>query len=153
MNTTLLTGLPGSGTTLVCACLNELPDCVALHEPMSPSTHGNVDLLLDEIDAFVVSVRTRALAEGKVRTKTVGKVAWPDNTYEEPTLDGTQRKPLWSLEDIEIGKPLSPDFGLFIKHPSLFTAVSGRLQERYQLYAIVRHPLEVLASWRTVDIP
>lgn len=153
MNTALLAGLPRSGTTLVCACLNELPDCVALAEPMSPSTHGNVDLLLDEIDAFVVSVRTRALAEGKVHTKTVGKVVWPDNTHEEPTLEGRLRASLASREDIDIGKPLSPDFGLFIKHPNLFTAISRRLQERYPLYAIVRHPLEVYASWQTVEMP
>ncbi|MGQ0445052.1 MAG: hypothetical protein ACT4O2_07995 [Beijerinckiaceae bacterium] len=153
MNTALLSGLPRSGTTLVCACLNELPDCIALAEPMSPSTHGNVDLLLDEIDAFVASARTRALAEGKACSKTVGKVVAPDNWFEKPTLDGRLRAPLASLKDIDIGKPLSPGFGLFIKHPSLFTAVSGRLQERYPLYAIVRHPLDVLASWQTVDIP
>jgi hypothetical protein len=153
MNTALLTGVPRSGTTLVCTCLNELPDCVALAEPMPPPTHGNVDLLLDEIDAFVVSTRTRALAEGKACSKTIGKVIAAENWFEKPTLEGRLRASLVSLEDIDIGKPLSPDFGLFIKHPNLFTAVSGRLQERYPLYAIVRHPLEVLASWQTVDIP
>jgi hypothetical protein len=31
----VLTGLPRSGTTLVCRLLNKLPDTVALHEPLS----------------------------------------------------------------------------------------------------------------------
>src|SRR5947199_3899761 len=30
----LITGIPRSGTTLVCSLLNKVPDVVALHEPM-----------------------------------------------------------------------------------------------------------------------
>ena len=30
---TLITGIPRSGRNLVCACLNTLPNCVALTEP------------------------------------------------------------------------------------------------------------------------
>jgi hypothetical protein len=33
-NNILITGTPRSGTTLPCHLLNELPDTVALHEPM-----------------------------------------------------------------------------------------------------------------------
>ncbi|MGH9675565.1 MAG: hypothetical protein ACRD36_00560 [Candidatus Acidiferrum sp.] len=55
--------------------------------------------------------------------------------------------------DIKIGKPLAPDFRLFIKHPGIFTALAGSLGERFPLFAIVRHPLGALASWQSVDIP
>jgi hypothetical protein len=45
--TVLITGTPRSGTTLVCHLLNQLPDTVALNEPMQPR-HFN-----DEPDASV----------------------------------------------------------------------------------------------------
>ncbi len=35
----LIAGMPRAGTTLVCACLNHVPDCVALAEPMDPPAH------------------------------------------------------------------------------------------------------------------
>jgi hypothetical protein len=35
MRNVLITGMPRSGTTLVCSLLNKLPETVALHEPMN----------------------------------------------------------------------------------------------------------------------
>jgi len=40
-----------------------------------------------------------------------------------------------------------------VKHPALFTALAEPLRQRHRLVAIVRHPLAVLASWQTVDMP
>ena len=31
----VLTGVPRSGTTLICYLLNKVPDAIALHEPMA----------------------------------------------------------------------------------------------------------------------
>lgn len=153
MTTTLLTGLPRSGTTLVCACLNQLPDCIALAEPVAASANGSVDDTLDAIDAFVQVTRTRALSEGHAASKTTGNILAPENFFDEPAQGKGLRKQLSTVQDVPIGKPLSPDFALFIKHPALFTAMACRLRERYPLYAVVRHPLFVLASWQTVDAP
>jgi len=57
MPTTLLTGLPRSGTTLVCALLNRLPDTVALSEPRILRLHGDRDLAVRQIDAFLAIIR------------------------------------------------------------------------------------------------
>ena len=38
-------------------------------------------------------------------------------------------------------------------HPAAFTAAAAALQTRYTLFAVIRHPLSVLASWQTVDLP
>ncbi len=35
-NNIILTGIPRSGTTLICYLLNKIPNTVALHEPMGP---------------------------------------------------------------------------------------------------------------------
>ncbi|WP_330970763.1 hypothetical protein, partial [Lysobacter sp. A3-1-A15] len=42
---------------------------------------------------------------------------------------------------------------LVIKHNAAFTALLPQLRERFQTRAIVRHPLSVLASWNSVDLP
>src|ERR1700679_3353065 len=64
--TTLLTGLPRSGTTLVCALLNRLPDTVALSEPRILALHGDRERALWEIDAFLAMTREAALITGRV---------------------------------------------------------------------------------------
>jgi hypothetical protein len=45
---------------------------------------------------------------------------------------------------------LSLDFTLVIKHPVAFTALLPILLERFAVFAIVRNPLAVLASWESV---
>ena len=153
MNTILLTGLPRSGTTLACACLNDMPDCVALAEPMSFPPTGDVDKAVEAVLSFAATTRQRALAEGRAVTMTAGGDAVPEQWFDKPVRNGGLRPTRGVHRDIALAKPLSPDFKLFIKHPMFFTAIAHRLRERFPLYAIVRDPLEVLASWQTVDIP
>jgi hypothetical protein len=151
MSAKLLTGLPRSGTTLICACLNELPDCIALVEPMTLPTPGDIPRLMGAIDAFIADTRKRALTEGKTRTKTTENTLAFTNTFAEPTREGVLRREVTSISDVAINKQLTPDFALFIKYPNLFMAVWEQLQERFPVYGVVRHPLAVLASWQTVD--
>jgi hypothetical protein len=150
--TTLLTGLPRSGTTLVCALLNRLPDTVALSEPRILALHGDRERALWEIDAFLAMTREAALITGRVPSQAIGGRA-PENVAEPPRDDGRLRRVRAVDRLIEVGKPLSSDFHLVVKHPALFTALAEPLRRRRRLVAIVRHPLAVLASWQTVDMP
>lgn len=150
--TTLLTGLPRSGTTFVCACLNGLPNCVALAEPMHPPRHGDANRAVEEIASFAQATRAQILSRGEAPTKTLNGVL-TDNFFEDATDNRGLRRNLAKTMQIKIEKPLTPDFRLFIKHPGLFTALARSLGERFSFYAIVRHPLGVLASWQSVDIP
>lgn len=152
MTTTLLTGLPRSGTTLVCACLNALPNCIALTEPMNVPLHGNAGQAVSEIAAFAQATRARILREGLAPSKTLDGVI-ADNFFEAGNGDGTLRRNLAKNADVKIDKPLTPDFNLFIKHPGIFTALSEPLAKLFPFYAIVRHPLAALASWQSVDFP
>ena len=82
MTTILLTGIPRSGTNLVCACLNTLPNCVALTEPMMVPRHGDADRAVSEILSFAEAVRQRLLSEGVAPSRTVkGVIA--DNFFPE----------------------------------------------------------------------
>ncbi|MEJ0094229.1 MAG: hypothetical protein WDN46_12565 [Methylocella sp.] len=152
MTTTLITGVPRSGTTLVCACLNTLPNCVALAEPMRVPVHGDVERAIQEIVTFAETTRTCILLEKLAPSLTInGMIA--DNFFEDTTVDGSPRRHIAKPINLEIDKPLDTNFHFFIKHPAIFTALAPRLEKEFPLYAIVRHPIAALASWQSVDLP
>jgi hypothetical protein len=49
-----------------------------------------------------------------------------------------------------VGKELRPDFQLIIKQPRLFTALLPTLAKQFPCYAVVRNPLSVMASRRSL---
>jgi len=152
MSNFLLTGAPRSGTSLVCACLNSLPDCVALVEPMGMPKARERQAAAREIADFVAQMRADLLSAGKARSALVDGDA-TDNTFEAPKPDGDVRRLRARVGDWRVGKPLTSHFRLIVKHPGTFTALAEELSGLLPLYAIIRHPLPTLASWQTVDIP
>jgi len=150
--TMLLTGMPRSGTTLVCALLNAFADTLALAEPINQHWNGDRRSAVEGIGDFIAAVRHQALTTGMAITKHLDGVI-PDNWVEPPTDEDRLRKSLEVRAPMAVGKPLSEDFRLIIKHPALFTALAGSLMPLYPMVALVRHPLAVLASWQTIDGP
>ena len=149
----VLTGIPRGGTTLACRLLGEAVDTLALFEPMPvaalPTTPAAA---ADAVARYFAQVRERALREGRVPSKhRAGRV--PDNPFGE-RVSGQLPRP-WLVEqgDIAVDKPLSATFRLVIKHNAAFTALLPELGKRHLLVGIVRNPLAVLASWRSVDLP
>ncbi|NVN10175.1 sulfotransferase [Nguyenibacter vanlangensis] len=154
MPTILVTGLPRSGTTLLCALLNAYPDTLALGEPLALERHGDRARAVTEIERFVAATRRRAIDSGLAMSKHVDGTV-PDNWVEDPAVlqTGRLRRVLEQRGEIPVGKPLAEDFHLVIKHPAEFTALAEPLGRRFPLYALVRHPLAVLAAWQTVEMP
>ena len=149
--TVLLTGVPRSGTTLCCHLLNQFPETVALHEPMDLSAfHGDATAAVGEIGKFAAVTRDQALQRNRVLTKQLDG-AIPTNPV---TLgsDGLRQESV-SPGEIAIDKPLSNDFVLVIKHNALFTALLPLLRSEFEIFAMVRNPLFVLASWQSVSFP
>jgi len=167
----ILTGIPRAGTTLTCHLLNKVPNTVALHEPLlwddvrDPTDHRSV---CDGIDGFLRQTRETCLASGTVITKHADGTV-PDNPmggYPRHAaavrrlgrlLPGGDRLVAWGLRRprvrrgvIQIVKPLSPDFVLCIKHTGPFTAMLPELLRRHPCYAMVRHPVSVIASWSSI---
>jgi len=149
---TLLTGLPRSGTTLLCALLNQMPNAIAMAEPLQVGEDWTAENIVLRLDQFLGGARVMALNEGVFLTKSRNGLV-VDNTFDEPNGSVGLRKPQEILSYVSVGKKLSADFRLFIKHPALFTLFSGQLSNHYSIYASVRNPLAVLASWQTVDMP
>jgi hypothetical protein len=151
MTTTILTGLPRSGTTLLCAMLNEQPNTVALVEPMRFSEGGraeSVRLIL----SFAEHARREALAGGSVKTMLIGDRV-SDNLAGGPEGQKGLRRGIARAGELKIDKPLTPDFRLYIKHPAPFTALTEELSAALPFFALIRHPLAVVASWRSVAFP
>jgi len=154
-STLLLTGLPRAGTTLSCHILNQHDNVLALHEPLTPSDFKpelGKRAAIDLINHFALHSRHRALLEGKALSRQKGG-AVPENPVEAQSDKGLRALDV-SLADIQVGERIkNPDFTLVVKHNALFTGLLPELSEHFPVYAIVRNPLSVLASWNSVDLP
>lgn len=150
----VLTGVPRGGTTLACKLLQQCHETVALFEPMDVTALPNADRAqaIIEIADLFARVRVQALRDGTAPSKQVAGTV-PDNLFaEEPGADG-QRRMLAAPGSIHLSPRPSDGFTLVIKHNAVFTALLPELAGQFQTLAIVRHPLSVLASWNSVDLP
>jgi hypothetical protein len=149
----LITGIPRSGTTLTCQLLNLLPDTVALDEPMETKL---LQIAPEDVPAVVRSfceeMRESLLARQRAVTKHVQGAVSAARFSAVLAANGL-RKPLDERGEISFAKPLSPNFLLAVKHPAVFTAHAQVLSQSFPLFAVVRNPLPVLASWQTVAVP
>lgn len=150
----VLTGLPRSGTTLTCYLLNKVPNTVALSEPYAPKMSDKLqgeEVLCAGLERVFRRMRKMIRTEKVAMSKQIGG-AIPDNPFGEAKDTATGlRKQLASKGEVTIDKDLSRDFPLVIKAPGLFTAILPSLVKRFPVYAIVRNPLAVLASWNTLE--
>jgi hypothetical protein len=151
----ILTGVARSGTTLSCSLLNQLPQCVALHEPMNPAELSGLEFpqgYMSRVGEFFASQRASLMASGVAVTKGAdGRV--PDNPFGSVRESSGLRMSTVTAQEVNFGKRLEPGFRLVMKHPNLFTATLGALREKYPCYAIVRNPLASLLSWHSVNAP
>lgn len=152
--TWLLTGIPRSGSSLACRLAGELPDFVALSEPMARAEFAG---LATPTEALATIMRFDRLTRGRIatrrRARTVhvdGRLA--DNVVDAEAVDGLRRRQAAQAE-VDIDKPLSEGFALLIKHNALFAALLPQLVPSFRCVGLVRNPLAVLASWQTVDLP
>jgi hypothetical protein len=156
----LLTGLPRGGTTVACELLNQLPDVRALDEPMNviamikaAGAPPDGALIHAEIERFATEQRRSILDRGVVRSKHVnGRIVGAKVSDSRDENGRGQRVRLAEIGEIRVDPPASPDFTLAIKHPVAFTALLPMLLERFPVFAIVRNPLAVLASWESVPM-
>jgi hypothetical protein len=146
----LITGTPRSGTTMTCHLLNMLPETVALHEPMQTGQLKGPDGPAAAVERFCDDQRQSILEHRLAISKHAGG-AVPANPVGISRSDSGLRKRVVSKGEITIDKELSPDFALVVKHCGSFTATLDRLVPRFPVYAIVRNPLSMLASWATVE--
>lgn len=151
--TVLLSGLPRSGTTLVCNLLTSLSNVVALNEPMKVMELSDMatEQQFDAIDQFVAENRYSLLKYRVATSKHIdGRV--PDNTFKDKVSDEGLRVSIAEHGQIKLDKVLTEDFVLAIKHNAAFAYLLNKLVLRYNCFGIIRNPLAVLSSWQTVNL-
>ena len=160
MNNWLLTGIPRAGTSLCCRLAAQLPNTVALSEPIGSETFLDTEDPAEacrHIRQFLARTRRRILEEGLAESVHVqGRV--DDDMVATNAVGSALRRPRTQRGDIRIGKSVARDFTLLVKHNALFTALLPDLTRRdsaarLRCLSIVRNPVAVLASWQTVDLP
>src|SRR6266404_8304605 len=110
----LITGIPRSGTTLVCSLLNKLPDVVALHEPMDVWDFAkcrDATELAAAMEKFCADAR-RSLREGgfAISKHVGGEIR--DNSATDPVNQPGQRVRRTDHAKIFIDKRLGESFTL-----------------------------------------
>ncbi len=149
----MLTGVPRGGTTLACQLLQQCHDTVALFEPMDVSTlPRDRSAAVLEVQRFFVASREQLLLDGSAPSKHVGG-AVPDNPFASTVGADGRREMIAAHGRVRIEPPPAPGFTLVIKHNAAFAALLPELSLTCRVLAIVRHPLSVLASWNSVDLP
>ena len=153
----ILTGVPRSGTSLAAAIIDQAPDCLCLSEP-----DRHVDLMREaaSADDFVArlsqefdAIRRAILAGGSVHDRRLADGAPITNYFTEPLPD-RRRVAVFVTRDIT--RPgLSTDFVLGVKHNALYSAVLPEIIRsfRFRVVAIIRDPVALVMSWRSLDLP
>jgi hypothetical protein len=143
--------------------LNRLPDVRALDEPMDPNrlirdATGDDGRSLDVasihagIERFAIEQRRSILDRGVALTRHVdGRVLGAEKVSDSRGEDGLRMR-MAARSEIPFDPPASSAFTLAIKHPVAFTALLPVLLDRFPVFAIVRNPLSVLASWESVPM-
>jgi len=147
-----LTGVPRGGTTLACKLLGECRDTVALPEPIQiDSVPEAPEEAVAWLRDFFAGTRRDLVASGRAPGKLVaGEIA--ANFFDGEEGAGRRQSMAHSGELVFVPPP-PPGFTLAVKHNAFFTALLPDLAASIPTIALIRHPLPVLASWQTVELP
>jgi hypothetical protein len=152
VNNCILTGIPRSGTSLVCSLLNKLDNTLALVEPLDMSVFlrcENTEARKRFLDDYFKCTRKIFLATKQVRCL---DFEGEGNTF-VTNGSGARENLIKGYRDEFVTRSMGADFKLIIKHPNAFTALLGELIVFYPCFAVVRNPVSVIASWSTLVHP
>ena len=152
-NTKLITGIPRSGTTLCCNLLNKCEDVVALHEPIDPHklTSDDAHQAVYEVCEQVENIRHSLESNKAIEHGDKAGLGLDNPVGQEIDESGLRKQQV--LRGLVTLPTISASTQLFVKQNALFTALSEDLAKHYEIYAIVRNPIDVLLSWMTVKLP
>ncbi len=145
----ILTGIPRSGTTVACRLLCEYSQTIALNEPLVGGLFETPLAAHENIAKQFHVFRNSLLQNGSALARThEGKIT--DNAFGPGT---GKRDRVVERTTITFDKKLEPNFTLVLKHCAEFTLLLPEIKNNFPLFALIRNPLALLASWATVDVP
>lgn len=146
----LLTGIPRSGSSMLCVFLNQIPGVLALNEGLRLGGLETTQQAREHVYQAYADIRAQVLHNGTAPARHKNGVQVTNHF----TREAGQRSLMLQKSDIRVDKPLQPDFMLGIKHNAGFTlALEALLVLKWPIFALIRNPLAVLGSWNSLAIP
>jgi Sulfotransferase family len=142
-NDLIITGLPRSGTSLLCFLLNSAEDVAVINEPneifeilLRPNGgKSSASPRFEDLKAYHADIRRQLAAGQPVPNKVV-----MDTRHEDVRVS-------WRPRAIH-----GPDFLLGTKNTLLYTCnLQSIVRDGFRVIALVRHPYQSISSWRSFD--
>lgn len=154
----LVTGLPRSGSTLVSALIDGLPDAVCLNEPSwQPGLLSKFPLDILPFCKWLSGDYAWTRQQIFMQEAVTDFRAADGSPLLDGLLDPMQkRNDKGEPEGVVFLRPgLSADFILAMRHHALYTSILPTLVKfrQFKIIAVIRHPFDVLNSWRQLQIP
>ncbi|MCI0561293.1 MAG: sulfotransferase [Nitrososphaera sp.] len=152
----IITGVPRGGTTFLGYLINNLENAYCLSEPACIDNavyHSNTpEEFLRCIRGFLAEQRSGILSTGRTLNR-VGKDGCALTNYFIRARDG-RVVPQYQEADEEV-HVRDERFVLGVKHNAHFLSVLPHLCKapEFRVLAILRHPVPVILSWRSLDLP
>lgn len=153
----IITGIPRAGTSLAAAILDQTADCFCLSEPEEHveimRSAASAQDFVDRLEKSFESLRAALIGGDSVcdRRSEDGR---PVTNYFAPKTAAGVRESAFSMQWVAKAG-LTQDFILGVKHNALYSAVLPEIGKRagFGIVAIVRDPVEVIASWQSLTLP
>lgn len=153
----LVTGIPRSGTTLLGHLISQLQNCHCLSEPdavdqaarQASSSVAFGHWLKNYLDA----TRNALLQQGQVTDRISTDGAALTNYFDRSQAGAMQVRFTVAARAVHISQP--EHFVLAVKQNAPLLAPLPALagQAHWQIWAIMRHPVATLLSWRSLQLP
>jgi hypothetical protein len=155
MHNVIITGMPRGGTTLASALIDGLPDTVCLNEPDWQTTSFSTNPMnyAKWLVGDFVRVRRKLERCEPIPERRAADGAAVTNYYSYDKETGTTTSNYQTVRFTRSG--LTREFNLAIKHNGPFLGALPSLVELewFTIIAIVRHPIPVIHSWRSLQLP
>lgn len=152
----LFGGIPRSGTTLTCHLFNQYPNSHALVESMNVSALvklKSVEQRAAYIFDYMSDVYSKIESHQPVELNVLDNQN--TNTFSESKNEGHSKRKnkIIKKQPTVITQKLNENFSLILKHPNAFIALLPELTSSFKVFAQIRNPLSVLASWHSLEHP
>ncbi|UCN00600.1 hypothetical protein LCX93_01405 [Sulfurimonas sp. SWIR-19] len=151
----VLTGIPRSGSSLICSLYNNYANSLALLEPINPfsiKTQNSIEAVEYVNDFFFQMRKEIHYSKRFVTHHKENKIISNMLSDTQKESEGLRQKVV-QHGYVSLEKELQRDFSLLIKQNAFFTALLPDLVNFFDTYVVVRNPLSVLFSWNSVDLP
>jgi hypothetical protein len=152
----IVTGIPRSGTTLVCSLISQMRNAYCLSEPMEVDGYirqaASADEFLLKVSEFFEQQRRQIIESGAALNRADRSGDLSSNYFRRNGSGQIEDESLIASVQVDVE---NDDFTLAVKHNAHFLAVLPRLIAlgRYQVFSVIRHPVPTILSWQSLRLP